>query len=161
MAGRGSIKDIDHGWKAIVKELKNGAGAYTKVGLQEGSKRNEQSNHSSMVTIGVAHEYGNERVPERSFLRSTHDEQRGAISGLMAAEYTAILSGRSTFKRSLFLIGEWFESRIKEKIRTNIAPVLNPSTIAKKRSTLALVDTGQMINSIRHVEVMPGQGGAK
>lgn len=152
-----STKDIDKGWKSIIKELKNGAGAYTKVGLQEGSQRNESS-HTSMVAIGVVHEFGNERVPERSFLRSTHDAQRGAIAGLMESEYTAILAGRSTFRRSLFLIGEWFESRVKEKIRSNIPPALKPSTIAKKGSSLALVDTGQMLNSIRHIEVMPGQG---
>lgn len=157
MGVRFSTKDIDKGWKSIIKELKNGAGAYTKVGLQEGAQRTGQG-QTSVVAIGVAHEFGNERVPERSFLRSTHDAQRGAISGLMEAEYTAILAGRSTFRRSLFLIGEWFESKVKEKIRSNIRPALNPSTIAKKGSSVALIDTAQMINSIRHLEVMPGQG---
>ena len=155
--GKSSVRDIDHGWNDIVKELKNGAGAYTKVGLQEGAKRNDDTG-ASVVAIAVVHEFGNQNVPERSFLRSTHDEQKTEIASLMQSEYSAILSGRSTFKRSLSLIGEWFQSKVKEKIRSNIAPALKPATIArrKKESDIALYDTGQMINSIRHVEIMPG-----
>lgn len=161
------VFDIDHGWKQIRRALESAKGAHTKVGVQADTRREDAS---SMVVIAAAHEFGTEdnRPPERSWLRSTHDENRERIAILMRAEWKQILLGRSTPMRSLALIGEWLEAKIKAKIRKGIAPPLAEATIRARRGAdpshkgarvfVPLIDTAQFVQSIRHVEVAGGKG---
>lgn len=174
------VKDIDKGLKRIVKELRLMQGAYTKVGVQAGTPRKAkpgQSTTPSMVVIAVANEFGvpEKHIPERSFLRSTHDEQKQTIRGLFVKEKDKIFTGKSDTRRSLGLIGEFVQGKIRAKIASNIQPGNAPSTARRKVSlgiknkgsrfigpiyVKTLVDTGQLLASIRHVEVYPSKAAA-
>ena len=163
---KGRVIDIDHGWKGLKERLKECEGAYTKVGFHENAKRKDAS---PMVVIAAVHEFGNAEhgIPERSFLRATHDSQRANLATLLAAEYQQILKGKSTARRSLALVGEWFKAKVQTRIRSNIAPSLAEATLRRRaapdrnhigpRSTVALIDSGQLIQSIQHVEVVGGR----
>ncbi len=42
------------------------------------------------------------------------------------------------------------EGKIKEKILSSVPPENAPSTIARKGSSITLIDTGEMLNSVTH-----------
>ncbi len=47
-------------------------------------------------------------------------------------------------------IGMQIENAIREKILSNVPPPLKEATIKRKRSSVTLIDTGQMLASISH-----------
>lgn len=163
------VLDIDRGWKKLREQLQAAKGAHTKVGVQADARRQDAS---PMVVIAMAHEFGTEdkNPPERSWLRSTHDENREKIAILMRAEWKAILAGTSTPMRSLGLIGAWMQAKIQNKIRKGIAPQLADSTKKRRagpdashvgpRVFTPLIDSGQFVESIRHVEFPGGKATA-
>ena len=61
-----------------------------------------------------------------------------------------ILTGRSSVKKALNLLGVQIASLIKRKITILRDPPNAPSTIAQKGSTNPLVDTGRLRASINH-----------
>lgn len=107
--------------------------------------------NATLADIARHHEYGAPRagIPERSFLRSTMRDDAQPIERMMAQLTQARLAGRIDTRQMLDLLGLFAANRVKAKIRTNIPPPLALSTIARKGSTLALVDQGRLINSIR------------
>lgn len=158
------VLDIDHGWKRIRKDLAAAQGAYTKVGIQQDTRREDAS---PMVVIAAAHEFGteNQRPPKRSWLRVTYDQNREKIAQLMRVELDQILQGKRTAEQSLALVGEWFQTKIKTRIRGGITPGLSEATKKNRqgpdashvgpRVMVPLIDTAQFIESIRYL-VVPG-----
>lgn len=158
-----TTKVIDHGWNKLYKELtKKTKGSYTKVGVQLGTVRKpegEDKGGQLMAEIYVALEYGTPNIPARSTLRAAYDGNRAQLNRIIAAEKEKILAGKSTTRRSLALIGLWMEQKVKAKIRSNVPPPNAPSTVARKQKkrpglVKTLIDTGQLHQSIRHVEVI-------
>lgn len=115
----------------------------------------------TMAELAAIHEFGAPRanIPERSFLRSTADKHRMAWLLLLQRTMKAIKSGRldlSVFQ-ALEIVGEKAVADIRATIRAGIAPALAESTIARKGSTLPLVDTGRMLQSITFEVVKEGR----
>jgi len=52
--------------------------------------------------------------------------------------------------KALDTAGSFLEAKMVEKINSNIPPELNPKTIKRKGSSLALVDTGELIGMVSH-----------
>jgi len=164
---------IDRGWNRIVRETMKADNAYTKVGLpqegevkegtKEGSGRKPVTQMSELVVVGAVNEFGapNKNIPARPFIRTTYDENRSKINNLVVDEYEKIVDGSSNVKRSLALIGEWVQAKTQAKIRAIRTPPNAPSTQRRKGRSIKkpvnnpLIDTGQMIQSIQHVEVIP------
>jgi len=65
-------------------------------------------------------------------------------------------TGNITMRKFLGRLGEWFKSEIQNKIDILQSPRNAPSTIARKGSANPLIDTGQMKQSIAHVEKIRG-----
>ena len=160
----GKTEVIDLGWNRIIEETKLADRSYTKVGLQEGEKAKDMSD---LVVVGAANEFGTKRIPARPFIRSTYDDNREQLFALIDRQYGRILDGVATAKSALARIGSWLEARTKKKIVDIREPPNAPSTARRKalrtkagRSDRAmminnpLIDTGQMRQAIRHVEVM-------
>jgi len=160
-------KIIDRGWNRIIREVRKADNSYTKVGLpqegevKEGTKTGSGNEPiiqmSELVTVGAVQEFGapKKNIPARPFIRTTYDENREKINNLVLNEYEKIVDGSSNVKRSLGLIGEWLKAKTQAKIRAIRTPPNAPTTIAKKGSSNPLIDTGQMVQSIQHVEVIP------
>ncbi len=149
------IKDIDRGYKGIRERIALMKGSYTKVGIQVGAK--EQDGVTDLTIVAAANEFGTDKIPERSFLRSTFAEEEENLARITRGEVDAILAGTRTIDQSLALIGEYFTGRVQAKIHSHPPPPNSPKTIARKGSSGTLIDSGQLVQSIRHVEVIQGR----
>lgn len=109
-----------------------------------------RSDFAQMATIG-AHTI---RIPERSFMRSTFDEQRPKIERRMEKLFDMILHGKMAPTRALEAIGMEHGKQIQRKITTLREPPNSPVTIRKKGKSNPLIDSGQMRDVIRHVVEM-------
>lgn len=146
------IKDIDHGWAALVRAIdvaKNGAN-HVKVGVM-GDEMHE-GEKATMVQVAAIQEFGAPEVPipERSYVRSTFNENREKYLELLKRGVKALYKDKDpgTLNRALGLVGARMAADMKKKIRTGIDPPLKQGTIDKKGSSKPLVDTGQLLSSI-------------
>lgn len=153
---------IDKGWKKALDDLKEFFDENEiVVGVVDGQEKHNAGDDFTMAQLAAVHEFGsrNGRIPQRSFIRSTFDESQAKIIAavLKAAKLVSLGSiSDDSAKKQLGLLGE---KLIKQKIRSNIPPKLSPETIARKKAkpsnskfggTIALIDTGRLINSIRY-----------
>jgi hypothetical protein len=156
------VIDKDRGWKRIKRNLKVLDDSYTKVGLQQGTQRTAGGITSAkgssykmtdLVTVGAVHEFGapKRNIPERSFIRSTFDKEKQGINKLTDKLRPLFYKDP---RKALAALGEWMEAKIKSMITAINTPPNAPSTIARKGSSNPLIDTSQMRQSIRHVEVI-------
>jgi len=144
------LKIIDRGWTKIVKGLAGmKIGKVAAVGVQ-GSAAGEDHGGLTNATLAAYHEYGgNPNPPERSFLRSTMDDNKAKYDKELEKIAKGIFEGGGTLEGHLLLLGEQYRADVIEKIRTSIPPPLSPYTIAQKKGeTTALIDTGQLLNSL-------------
>ena len=150
-----AVKDIDRGWARIRRELRQLDGAYTKVGLQTGAEHADPQSGdlSDLVMIGAVHEFGTRRIPQRSWLRTAFDSNRTAIQGMKTTLFGKVLENRMSPLQAFQLLGEFFQAKVRANIVKIKSPANAPSTIARKGSTNPLIDTSQMLQSVRHVEV--------
>jgi hypothetical protein len=159
------IKDL--GWLRIQTELKRAKNSFTKSGLPENGKVEQTAQStkdaeraafkmSDLVTIAAANEFGAPRrkIPERSFMRSTFDETKGTVADLVGKEYDKILKGSSTVLVSLGRLGAYMKGAIQKKIQRGPFVANRPFTIERKGSSRPLIDTGQLRQSIQHLEVI-------
>ncbi len=116
------------------------------------------ADHGGLTNIQIAtfHEFGTEKIPERSFLRATLDEKRAELSKIAVQELGAVIKGERDLVTALRRFGLRIETAVRDRIRAGIAPGLKDSTIqAKKKkgapigANVPLIDTGQLIQSIR------------
>lgn len=151
----GNTVDRDLGFKRILKELRAANGSYTKIGIQEGT-RHQGEGESEMAVIALAQEFGTSdgHIPERSFIRTATDENTPKIKQASEKLLTHIYKGTVTAKQALGLLGSMLQDDIQKKIQDIDTPPNAPATIAIKGSSNPLIDTRQMLNSVRHVEVM-------
>lgn len=136
---------------------------------KKGKKLTKYSNISEVAKIAVYQEFGTKRpdwkgqhpgrgkkrgIPARPFMSTSWDENVQKAYTLLDKLYDKVLQEKTNVKQALALVGEWFSDKVKKKIREIDLPPNAPSTIAKKGSSKPLIDTGQMINSVTHVEVI-------
>jgi len=139
------IIDKDLGFDRITREIsqvsKNKAAVYVGIHGKSGSE---------LVLRGAVNEFGSAdgRIPERSFLRSTIDENVTEYTVELAKVVNDAITGKTTMKRGLSLLGERVVGDIKVKIREIRTPANAPMTIKLKGADNPLIDTGQMRNSI-------------
>lgn len=125
-------------------------GAQVWIGI-----RSAKDPDSEIVRYAAKNEFGSvaERVPERSFMRSTADEQAqkyGRMAGRAFKEAT-----RAGFMEQADLLGVVAVGDVQQKIGSNLPPPNSPATVALKGSSRTLIDTGRMWQSIGH-ETIPG-----
>lgn len=148
-------KDTDRGYKGMRQRLELMAGSYTKIGVQMGSK--QADGITDLVTVAAANEFGTDTIPERSFMRSTFDEDLPELTRIKAAEAEAVMAGRKLIETSLAQIGAYHAGRIQRKIHSHPPPPNAPATIAAKGSSGTLIDSGQLVQNISHVETIKGR----
>lgn len=140
------VKDIDLGMRKLIEALSGFADVPSVVVGVQGSAG------SDLVIIAASNEFGTEdgHIPERSFLRSTVDDNENEILDDLQAATEAVLDGRSTTTREFGIVGEKVVGMVKERIAAGIEPENAPSTIAAKGSDTPLIDDGRLRNSITH-----------
>ncbi|MEK2481916.1 hypothetical protein AB7321_12615 [Providencia rettgeri] len=105
----------------------------------------------SNATIAAAHEFGVPgHIPERSFLRSTLNENKDNASRLLAKELKADIELGEFSDRPFAIVGEKLAGEVKRKIQAGINPPLDPKTVKRKKSSKPLIDTGNLLQSITY-----------
>lgn len=131
--------------------------ALSKVAVKTGiqSDAGEYENGIRLVDIAVMQAFGTERngrvhIPARPFLSEAVRRYKGRIR--TAAIRLAKLVGRGelTAEQASAQLGVLMTQCIQNTLRTGPWTPLAPSTIAKKKSDVPLIDTGFLVNSIRH-----------
>jgi len=110
------------------------------------------ASHGDGITVGdVAtwHEFGTRTVPQRSFIRGWFDENQEFIAETLRKQFAAVAEGKRDAETAVERCALAFEGGIKQRISRGIPPALSPTTIARKGSSVPLIDTGQLRNAIR------------
>lgn len=148
-------------WKRKLREIAN-MGADLKVGFLGGDS---YPDGTSVAYVAYINEYGKGHNPERPFMKETSKDYMGRWINIIKSNVTDNFDQASVM-RAFEMAGMDAEGRIREQIKTwpNSSPRPNaPSTIARKAArgqssstTVAidpnqvLIDTGVMINAVRH-----------
>jgi hypothetical protein len=135
---------------------------FVKVGLQgeEGASphpNNPEGQRTTLAEVATFNEFGTERIPERSFIRSTMDENRRKLLMENIKLFFQMAAGKMNTERALGILGKKITSLIKRKITTLTTPPNAPITILRKGSGNPLIDTGFMRQSVRDVTVLSGK----
>lgn len=157
-----SVNINDKGFKKAVAALERLAKMQVKVGIQ--SDTEDYSDGVSVVDVAVWNEYGTDKIPSRPFIRQcfkdNSDEALTRLSEL--AQKTALGDDP---KSGLGGIGQWYQDRMRRTLLTFQWEPNSPATVKRKRKKLKqkkteenssqvkvkpLVDTGQLVNSIRY-----------
>lgn len=151
---RGSFKDVDRGFRDIVAQMARAAGspgAHVVVGWpgNAGSQTHLDSD-LSVGEIAAIQEFGSGRIPARSMIGATVDENRGKYEQASRDIATGIARGRIDLRKGLDVLGVMIKGDIQARISAGIAPPNAPSTIARKGSSTPLIATGQMRTAIDH-----------
>jgi len=174
----GSVTIKDRGLARIIGELREASKLHVTVGVHQDAAPHVQEGPQSVAgseaqvvheqqptnaQIAAWNEFGTEdgHVPERSFLRATIDERAKDIRAVQRKALKAVVSGKMDARQGLGVIGEFVKGAVQQKIVSNVPPPNAPSTIALKGSSMPLVDTGQLRQSITYTveEGAPGTSG--
>lgn len=170
---RPRVRDIDRGYKAIVHDLRALGDATPKVfvGLLQ-DKGQERTEEGGITLAGYAavNEFGSEdgHVPERSFLRSTVDDNRGrymtaldrcAAAFVEGAKKNGPGGGLAALEHRLGLLGSRVKGDVRRTIRDLRDPPNAPLTLARKYpGDNPLIHTGRMQQSISFAVDLTGRG---
>lgn len=95
--------------------------------------------------VKAAHnEFGNSRVPQRSFLRSAMSESEDEAVDLFAET-----AKRSEFERAGAAVAVFLKNKIRDKIRNGSFTPNAPSTVKRKGFDKPLIDTGEMLTAVK------------
>ena len=152
------VVDRDLGYNQIMAEIQRFRKAKVLIGFQETTVTHTQTKGDrikqpglSMAQIAAQNEFGTDRIPQRSFMRTSFDENLNRIQKLIYNQYSAVTNGKKTADKALGLIGTFVADLMRKKIRQITTPPNSPRTIAIKKSSKPLIDFGQMVASISYV----------
>lgn len=113
-----------------------------KVGLPRDS--NAYPDGTSVIMVGAVHEFGSpsKGIPQRSFLRSSLNENKRKYKKLLAKLTKSVIRGKITMTKALGLLGLQAQTDVRGKIIDIKSPKL------KHRKGNPLVDTGHLVESI-------------
>jgi len=151
------VQDIDHGYARIMRDMQRLKGASTRIGIQAGEKRDDGVD---MVDIAAFNEFGTERIPARPAHAQAFDANRQVMEQSITRAFDGILAGRLTVEKAMGLLGEKYQAIVRDHIEAFTDPPNAESTQERKGAKVGpgvmvdnpLIDTGQMVQSVRHVE---------
>lgn len=150
MTPQQTLKELDRYLKSM-QEMKS---KHVAVGVLGQDAGETYEDGATLGQIAAIHEYGRGQNPERSFLRMPQELKRKDIASFIELRFNKVLAGESV-DRALGLIGLYAVNISKEAFSTGGFgnwPALSSYTIAQKKSSKVLVDTGRLMNSV-HSEV--------
>jgi hypothetical protein len=145
------IKDVDHGYKALVERVFGFQKPVIDVGILEDGPHGDDD--VTVLQVGIFNEFGTANAPARSFIRAWFDENEGQLRADIAVLMESVIAGKRTKEQILELIGQRAVAQIQARMATNIPPPNRPSTIKRKGkggSTTTLIDTGILRSSITY-----------
>lgn len=144
----------DMGWSKIRAELhKLAKNPYVKTGILEGPGSELYDEGAKVVEVAIKNEFGgrnddNTFTPSRPFMRRSFDENKVKYRTVIARGLHGIAGGKQQVQPFLEKLGFLSETDTKKKLRSGPWVPNSPVTIAVKKSSQPLIDTGQLVNSI-------------
>ena len=141
-----AVRDVDLGFKAIVKELTKLDGKEVVAGVLRTAGKSADKK-TDLVDIAIWNEYGTRRIPSRPFLRIAAD--KNDWTKLAQQVGGRVIDGNMAAEQGLDLIGNKMVGDIQQVIgnRSLLAPNA-PATVLRKGSDAPLIDTGQLRQAI-------------
>ena len=149
-----TVRDIDLGFKELGRALKRDG--FVEVGYFANKEKHPES-QTDLAQIAIQNEFGTSTIPERSFMRSSVDENNDKIMKYAAEERLRVADGKQSFDKFLNKTGLYVKAIIQKKITLAGAwAVPNaPSTVdAKGGRQTPLVDTSFMLKNIDFKKVV-------
>lgn len=140
---------------ARLQEIAKLDGVTVTVGLQGRGAAAGESTDSELVVIGRAHEFGL-GVPQRAWLRTALARNRKVWTGGLKTALRQVAQNGRAGVRTLRLVGVTMVSDVKSGIAAGPWHPNSPETIAAKGSDKPLIDTSQMLQSVRATVEGPG-----
>lgn len=149
MASKNKVIEKDTGFKEFFKHLRVLDGLEVVVGIPAKEGEQVYENGVPLIKIASAHEFGTPdgRPPRRSFLRDTFDANREKYAKLQDEATQQVLKNKDP-KVALFQLSQEARNDVVQRIDAGIDPPLKDATIARKGSSLPLVDEGILRGSI-------------
>jgi hypothetical protein len=150
-------------WDKILREL----GKLRRTVVTVGVHQDDSARAGDSLTnpqLAAIHEFGAGRIPERSFLRATIDQDR-RVEDFAREQAAEVATGVRPASQAGERIGVMTSNAVKTRIRDHIPPPLAAVTIQRKiekgahgsglasmagNAAAPLIDTGQLINSITY-----------
>lgn len=104
--------------------------------------------HSQGLHLKASTEYIT--IPERAFLRTGFDRERDGVVDSVEAIMCDVMSGHMSVDQFLGMVGQILSSNIKDYATELDNPPNHPFTVARKKSSNPLVNTGDLIGSITY-----------
>jgi len=143
------VKDKDRGYQAFKKQLEEISGHHVVVGIRgEAGAASVEDGGPTVAQYATWNEFGTETIPERSFLRSTVDENKTKYFGML--EKALGKKKEEDLDKALAILGEVAASDVRAKIVNGPFVPNSPATIAAKGSSKPLIDTGTMRNAVSY-----------
>lgn len=149
------IRDTDRGFKDLVKRAKLNAKISVGIHGAEGdeTKVNHEGEEVPVLTVlQVAQwlEFGTATQEARPFIRGWFDENEDIAREAVSRMARLVLEGKISRDAALEKLGLFFVGKIQARMAAGLSPGNKDSTIKKKGSDKAGIDTGQVRSSIRH-----------
>lgn len=108
--------------------------------------------NSDVLKIAHAHEYGTDKLPERSFLRASFDSGQEDLERIVSKELNRVLSGNKAPDAAANSIGAQAAQMVQNYIDEN--KVNPPSDFSRKTQHTTLYETGTHIRDRIAYEVV-------
>ena len=107
----------------------------------------------SIAAIAMMHEFGipSRNLPARPIMGQTNGKYGRVLPGAFRGMLLSVYKGEMSPETALKQLGVFWEGRIKVMFREGIFRPLKPATIAAKGSSMPLIDSGQLRNSVTSV----------
>lgn len=124
-------------------------GLVAQIGFPSGQHYPDGTNVAFVASV---HEFGapGVNIPARPFMRPTVNTKKDSWVKTVRNGIPKVVTGKMTAFDVLDLVGIQAAADVQESISKVTSPPLSPITIARKGSAKPLVDTGQMIASVRN-----------
>ena len=126
------------------------ADAPKKEGTRTGKRGRQIQQAATLAQVAAAHEFGTDKIPQRSFIRATVDLKASEIRAQQESLAAQVIAGKITPEVAMERLGIFTQGLIQARIAEGIDPPLKPATIARKGSSKQLVDSGQLRSSITY-----------
>ncbi len=151
------LTDTDEGAKALylrllgASEISLSVGIHADAGAQRyAPPRGQKDEGVTMVELAEIHEFGL-GVPQRSFLGTWFDENQPKMVTQLRGVMLAVASEKiESYEQGFEQLGLLYTAQIQKRIAEGIEPPLSPITIARKGSSVPLIDTGQLRSAITY-----------
>lgn len=147
MARTNKVVDRDRGYQASIKRLLGVGNLGVSVGVHEDA--GVGANGTPVAEYAMINEFGSDdgHVPERSFLRSTLDENEARYAASLEKAVIRTLDG-VPLAVAMQPLAQQVRQDVQRKIDSGVGPPNAPSTIVKKGHGRTLDDTGALHDAI-------------